>query len=104
MCVGRREHVHLFDDRVAESLAGECLDVGVRAEVEGESCLWNKFCSDDRVVVYAQSCIEGEPVRDVLSEVSIGCNLISMLTLDDVAFAVFGQLGLCACCLVCVPC
>ena len=72
--------------------------------MKSKSCLWDKFGSDDGVVVYTQSCVESEPVCDVLSEVGIGCNFVDMLAFDDVAFAVFGEVGLCACGFVCIPC
>ena len=100
---GRREHVHLADDGIAEALAHQRLDVGIARGMESEAALRDEFGAGDGVPVDAQSGIDGQPLADVLAEAGVGSHLVGMPALHDVVVLVLDEIGLRASLFVCIP-
>ena len=75
----RREHVHLTENRITETFGGRSLQFDGMRQVECQSGLRQPFCSDTGMMINAQSCVEREPVPDILPEVHIACHLVFML-------------------------
>ncbi len=72
--------------------------------MEGEAALRNQFRAYDRVPVNAQSCIQSQPLADILTEIYVGSYLVGMLLLDQIAIGILYQIGFVARYLVFVPC
>ena len=86
ICSGWWKHIHLTDDRVAETFAHQCLEVRAGGKVEGEAYLWHEFCTDDGMMVNTETSIGGEPRGDALTEVEISSHFVSVLLYGSALF------------------
>ena len=104
ICGCRRKHIHLADNGIAEPLAYKRLDVGIAGRMEGKTALWNEFCADNRMPIYAQSGIYCQPGADVLTEINVCAHLVAMLLLYQVAISILYQISLSLGNFILVPC
>ena len=80
----RRIHVEFAQGGVAKSFADGGMEFGLGRKVEDESALGHELGAGLRMMVYARSGVEGEPVGCVLTDVEVA---------GQVVFRAVGQVG-----------
>ena len=100
--VGGAIHIHLACGGVAETLAYRGFQFARLQGAPYYSRLGHPFAARRGVVVIAQTCIDGEPLRDVLTEIHVACHLV-FLRIGTLHEALLGGHRL-ACRAVSIPC